>query len=182
VSRTRIGLLGTCLALALVALAGCGGDDDEGGGGQTTPAAAGASETLDESQWQEYQTSEEAFATANREAVAKVNACERTSQSNTELFDECVGDELENVVAASDDLRTTLDGFEGEVAGACESARAAFSGYLRNFEATASSLNTAVQENNVTGFSAGLENLKTVAAAGTPAKQVFESSCAPASG
>lgn len=166
-------------------LSGCGGDDDDGDGGEaattapsTTPPANGA-DRLDESQWQDYQTSATAFTQANQEAVAKVNRCQKTAQTNTGQFDTCVGDALTNVVAATGDLRATLDGFEGEVEGACEAARAAFSGYLRNYQATANSLDSSVNSGDVTGYTSGVQNVKTIAAAGAPARQAFESSCGP---
>ena len=177
----RLAPLSASLLLCAGALAGCGGDDDDGSAeGETTTTAtvAGGADRLSEAQWQEYQTSAAAFKQANQEAVAKVNACE--GRVNVTQFKACIGDALTNVVAASGDLRSTLDGFEGEVGGTCEAARATFSGFLTNYEATATSLDRTLNSGNSTGFSAGVQNIKTVAAAGAPARDAFESSCGPA--
>jgi hypothetical protein len=185
VTKTALGLLAACAILVAAVLTGCGGDDDgNGNGGQaatTLPTTVGGgSEGLDRTQWQDYQTSASAFADANQEAVAKVRTCQAQAQTNVGHFDTCVGDALSNVVEASSDLRSTLDGFEGEVGGACEAARATFSGYLRNYEATANSLDMAVSSGNSIGYSSGVQNVKTIAAAGAPARTAFEAACEPA--
>jgi hypothetical protein len=185
VSRRRLALIGACALLLAGALTGCGGDDDEGEAATTTAAAStagggGTAERLDASQWAEYQSSAASFTKANQTALAKVKTCQAKAPSNTSDFDACMGDTLPNVEQATGDLRTTLEGFEGDVAGACESARASFAGYLKNYQATASSLENSVSSGSVPGYTAGVQNIKTVAVAGTPAKEAFESSCAPA--
>jgi hypothetical protein len=183
--KRRLVLLAASLLLCVGALAGCGGDDDDDGGEAVTTAAGsapegGGAERLDESQWQQYQTSAAAFKDANQTAITRVNRCADTAGANAEQFETCIGDTLTDVTSASGDLRATLDGFEGAVGGACEAARAAFSGYLTNYEATATSLERTLSSGNTTGFSSGVQNIKTVAAAGAPARDAFESSCGPA--
>jgi hypothetical protein len=174
-------MLAALLVVFLGALAACGGDDDDSSAGETTTvatAATGGAERLSEAQWAEYQTSATAFRDANQAAVAKVNGCEAVTDVTG--YKACVGDSLSKVVAATADLRDTLDGFEGEVAGACQSAYATFSGYLKNYQATANSLDKALSTGDATAFNAGKQNIKTVAAAGSPARDAFESACGPA--
>jgi hypothetical protein len=183
----RLGVLAASLFLCVGVLPACGGDDDENGNGAAetttttaTAAATGGAERLSEPQWAEYKTSETAFRDANQTATTRLNACEKTAGASAEQFDTCMGDTLANVTQASGDLRATLDGFEGEVGGACEAARATFSGYLRNYEATANQLDDALGPGDTPAFSAGVQNIKTVAAAGAPARDAFESDCRPA--
>ena len=179
--KGRLAVLAALILLFAGALAGCGGDDDDNGGASetttTATAATGGDERLSEAQWAEYQTSATAFKDANQAAVAKVNGCEAVT--NVSGYKACVGDALPKVVAATEDLRNTLDGFEGEVAGACQSAYATYTGYLRNYQATANSLDKALSTGDATAFSAGKQNIKTVATAGAAARDAFESDCAP---
>ena len=181
--KGRLAVLAALLLLCIGALAGCGGDDDDKGGASettTTATATGGAERLSAAQWGEYQTSATAFKDANQAAITRLNACQKTAGPNSGQFAKCAGDVLPNVIEASGDLRATLDGFEGEVGGACEAARATFSGYLTNYEATAQSLDRTLSSGNQTGFTSGIQNIKTVAAAGAPARDAFESACGPA--
>lgn len=180
--KRRLAVVAAFLLFCVGALAACGGDDDEDGAADTTTATApatGGAERLSEAQWAEYQTSATAFRDANQTAIARLNACQKTAGASASQFDTCAGNVLPDVSQASGDLRATLDGFEGEVGGACEAARATYSGYLTNFEATANSLDRTLSSGNTTGFSAGIDNIKTVAAAGAPARDGFESACGP---
>jgi hypothetical protein len=183
VPERKLVVLAVSLLLFAGVLAGCGGDDGDNGASETTTTTAtgatGGAERLSEAQWSEYQTSAAAFKDANQKAIARLNTCQKTAGASAEQFNTCAGNVLPDVSKASGDLRATLDGFEGEVGGACEAARATFSGYLTNYEATANSLDRTLSSGNTTGFSSGIQNIKTVAAAGAPARDAFESACGP---
>ena len=177
------------LALALGAVtlvfaaAGCGGDDDEGSGAGTTAAttAREQNERLTESEWAEYEKVRDEAQTVNTKAIATLQRCQKVllqSDDRTQPS-ECFGDSMANLASTGKDTLAFLESQQGEVSGACAQANTQLTGYVKLYVASAQTLNNSIQEEDVTGSQATIENAKVALQNAKKSGVAFTAACKP---
>ena len=179
--------LALALALGAVCLvfaaAGCGGDDDEGSGAGTTAAttAREQNERLTESQWAEYEKVRDDARTVNTKAIATLKHCRKVLYASDDRTQpsECFGDSMANLASTGKETLDFLQSQQSEVSGACASANAELTGYVKLYVASAQTLNDSIQREDVTGAQGTIDNA-TVALQNTKKAQVaFTAACKP---
>lgn len=178
---SRIGIVRVAaLTLLLVGLsAGCGGSDSSSTA--TDTATTGGSERLTAGQWDGYQAVAEPFAAANAAMLEKFDECPRSGTGDTTLFTTCLGETLTTVEGATTDLRTTLTSFNGTVTGACATSLAGYTSYTTPYLASITSMQEALDAENLSAFNSAYGNAQTAAQGGKGERTAFETDCAPAS-
>lgn len=162
--------------IALVA-AGCGGDDTDGGGETTT--VSGANERLTSEQWSSYLEAGDAFREARVAAQTKLAACPASYTEDLDVYEACIGESLDALVAAATELGDTLESFGGTVSGSCEASLNAFIGYVTPFVASVELFRQTVSDDNVAGVANAKASVETALEGGRAESENFERDCAP---
>jgi len=177
---SRIGIVrivAAAFALAVLA-AGCGGSDS--GSTATETSSSAQNERLTTEQWATYEAAAEPFKAANAEMLKRYAACPRSGTGDTTVFAKCLGDSLTTVEAATRELTSTLAGFNGTVSGTCATSLAAYNNYTTPYLASITSMQSAIDTENVAAFTNAYASAETVAKGGKEERAAFEANCAPA--
>lgn len=178
-SMSRIGIvLVAAMASVIVGVAaGCGSSDSESTA--TDTAASGGNERLTAEQWSDYQAVAEPFTAANAAVLKKFDSCPRSGTGDATVFAKCVGDTLTTLETATQELRTTLAGFNGTVTGMCATSLAAYTNYTTPYLASITSVQAAIDSENAAAFTSAYSNAQTAAKGGKEERAAFEADCAP---
>jgi hypothetical protein len=172
------------LAVLVLLLAGCGGDDDDGGdAAATTPAteqASGGNERLDEDSWLEYEELRDNARTVNDAAVETFRTCRDLTLTTVpqDQVEECLGDSAGKVVDEGRKVLAELDGFAGEVSGACSDALVDLQGNIKQYSSSVLAIQNSVDQSRIPttdDIDAALSTLTASRAAATK----FEAACKP---
>jgi len=177
-SSSRIVLVAATALLVSALAAGCGGSGSDSTATDTGTAAT--NETLTAGQWSDYQAVAEPFTAANAALLEKFDACPRSGTGDTTVFAKCLGDTLTTVVDTTTALRDTLAGFIGTVGGTCAESLDAYTNYTTPYLASITSMQEAIDEENVSAFTSAYSNAQTAAKGGKEERTAFETDCAPA--
>ncbi len=112
--------------------------------------------------------------------MEKFDSCPRSGTGDTTVFAKCLGDTLTTLEAATSELRTTLAGFNGTVTGTCATSLAAYTTYTTPYLASITSMQAAIDSENVAAFNSAYSNAQTAAKGGKEERTAFETDCAPA--
>ena len=178
-SSIRIVLVAAAALLVVALAAGCGGSGSDTTATEVGSTAA-ANERLTAAQWDDYQAVAEPFSAANAAALKKFDTCPRSGTGDTTVFATCLGDTLTTLEDATVALRDTLAGFNGTVTGACAESLDAYTNYATPYAASISSMQSAIDEGNVSAFTSAYSNAQTAAKGGKDERTAFEQDCAPA--
>jgi hypothetical protein len=176
VSRIAVVVVGAVALLCIGAVAGCGGDD--GGGDTTTATTATEDVRLTQEQWTAYQTSRDAFVTANTTASKRLDKC--SAADSPEVLQTCVGNVYGELADATRALGTTLESFGAAVAGSCAVALGGFVNYIGPYAGSAEQIQSAADSGSLPDYQSASEDLGVAAAAAKPEVAAFEKDCAPA--
>jgi hypothetical protein len=177
------------LALALGAVmlafaaAGCGGDDDEGSGTGTTAAATtrAENERLTPSQWDEYTKVRDEAQTVNAKAIATLKQCRKVLYASDDRTppSECFGDSMSNLATTGKSTLDFLQAQSSEVGGACATANAELTGYVKLYVASAQTLSDSIEREDVTGAQGTIENATVALQNARKASVAFTAACKP---
>jgi ABC-type transporter Mla subunit MlaD len=173
-----VGLAVLVVASLLLLATGCGSDAEDGGTTDTTETAGG-SERLTTEQWGEYEAVAAPLEAASAEAAKKLDVCVGSADDADQLAT-CVGDSFSTLADATAAYASTLETFQGTVAGACADALAEVLNYARPLQATAEEMQTVIDEGDLAAYPGVSSNLEVVATGGKEEKTAFEASCKPA--
>jgi hypothetical protein len=161
-------------------VAGCGGGDSGSSSDTTTAAKAAANQRFTATEWQQYQTDAAAFQKINDATLTKVSVCTKPINPPAGAMEKCVGDSLTNLSAATGKLGDDLEGFAQSVEGACLTAINGLLNYVRPYQASISSLQTTINDDNYSAAYSASSSMKTARNAGRAANAQVKASCAPA--
>ncbi|MGL6279020.1 MAG: hypothetical protein ACRC50_05635 [Gaiella sp.] len=178
-----VGLLVLVTVSSLLLLAaGCGSDSDSGEDGTTevteTDTSAGGNERLTEEQWAAYEAVQQPLQEANATATKALARCGDRATSADELST-CVGDDFTVLANAVGEVSDTLASFQGTVTGACAEALDGLLNYARPAEATATQMQTVIDEGNLAAYPGVSANLEVVTSGGKDEAAAFEEACKP---
>jgi hypothetical protein len=171
------------LAVLVLLLAGCGGDDDDGDAAATTPGTeevSGTNERLDEESWAEYEELRTSARTVNDTAVETFRTCRDLVATTVpqDQVQECLGDSAGQVVEEGRKVLAELDGFAGEVGGACSDALVDLQGNIKLYSSSVLAIQNNVDQSRIPtteDIDAALSSLTASRAAATK----FEAACKP---
>jgi hypothetical protein len=172
------------LAAAVVGLllAGCGGSDNEAettAPSVTTPAAG--SKRLSTASWNEYVAAGAQAQKVNQAAIKTFSKCRDLIVRNmqSQQVQQCFGTTTSDVVTQGQKFLTTLQGFEGEVAGACAKALTDYQGYVKLYLSSVNALDTGLDSSSPPDATQVDQAQGALVRARTSSK-AFETSCKPA--
>ncbi len=152
---------------------GCGSDEESGG----TTTAATEDVRLTQEQWAEYQTSREAFVSANTTARKRIDTCANVQDSKA--LQACVGNVYGELADATTALGTTLESFGSTVAGSCATALGGFVNYVGPYSASAGQIQSAADSGDLLDYQSAASDLSVTADAAKGEVEAFEKDCAP---
>jgi hypothetical protein len=164
---------GAVSLLAVGIAAGCGSDEESGG----TTTTATEDVRLTQEQWTEYQTSRDAFVTANTTAKKRIDTC--ANAQSAKVLQTCVGNVYGELADATRALGTTLEGFGSTVAGSCAVALGGFVNYAGPYAASADQIQGAADSGNLLDYQSAASDLGVTADAAKSEVEAFEKDCAP---
>ena len=142
-----------CAGLALVG-SGCGGGGSSSATTATSTAettASGGSERLDQASWDTYVATRTSAQTVNQKAIKTFQKCKNLvlSSVSQEKVQTCMSTSAAEVVTEGKKIQAVLDGFSGQVTGACEDANTELNGMVTLYIATVNGIDTQVKNGNV---------------------------------
>jgi hypothetical protein len=172
------------LAAAVVGLvlAGCGGSDGEAD--STTPPTVttsdAANKRLSAASWDTYVTSATQAQKVNQAAIKTFSKCRDLIVRNmqSQQVQQCFGTTTSDVVTQGQKFLTTLQGFEGEVAGACAKALTDYQGYVKLYLSSVNALDTGLDSSGPPNATQVDQAQGALVRARTSSK-AFETSCKP---
>lgn len=177
--RASIAIL---LAGLTLAAGGCGGSDDEGTTTTAEPATTAAAEDtrLSAASWATYVAAGTKARAVNQAAIKTFRACrDEILTDASDQAKQCLGTSTSKVVTQGRELIATLDGFEGEVGGACATATTNYAGSVKLYIASVNAIGVTVEGGNVASSQTAIDNaLEGLTAARTAATD-FEEACKP---
>lgn len=172
-SRIAVVTFGAMSLLAGGIVAGCGSDEESGG----TTTTATKDVRLTQAQWSEYQTSRDAFVSANTTAKKRIDTCANAESAN--VLQTCVGNVYGELADATQALGTTLESFGSTVAGSCAVALGGFVNYIGPYAASADQIQSAADSGDLLEYQSAADDLGVTAAAAKDEVEAFEKDCAP---
>lgn len=182
-SRKAALVVGLGVAMLLVVAAGCGGDDGDSAGTTTAPAtsAGGPNERLTEAEWAQYTMVRDDAQAANTEATATLKRCRKVLYESEEQTppSECFGGSMTNLVNTGKETLDFLQAQSSEVSGACATANAELTGYIKLYVASAQALESNIQRNDVSGAQPTIDNAVVALQNTKKAGVAFTAACKP---
>jgi hypothetical protein len=171
------------LALAVSA---CGGDGSSSATTATTATtaaettASGGSERLDQASWDTYVATRTSAQAVNQKAIKTFRKCKSLvlSSVSQEKVQTCMSTSAADVVTEGRKVQAVLNGFSGQVTGACKDANTELNGMVTLYIATVNGIDTQVKNGNVPS-SQTLQSALAQLGRTQAAVAAFEQACKP---
>ena len=174
-------LLGSATLLTAVALTGCGGSDSGGDTNPPTVTVPAANQRLSAASWDTYVTSATQAQKVNQAAIKTFSKCRDLVVRNmqSQQIQQCFGSTTSEVVTQGKTFLTTLQGFEGQVAGACAKALTDYQGYVKLYLSSVNALDTGLDSSSPPDATQ-VDQAQGALVRARASSRAFETACKPA--
>jgi hypothetical protein len=174
-------ILATVVAAVVgLLLAGCGGSDNEADTSPPTVTVPAANQRLSAASWDEYVAAGAQAQKVNQAAIKTFSKCRDLIVRNmqSQQIQQCFGTTTSDVVTQGKTFLTTLQGFEGQVAGACTKALTDYQGYVKLYLSSVNALDTGLDSSSPPDATS-VDQAQGALVRARAASKAFETACKP---
>jgi hypothetical protein len=170
--------LGT--AVVGLVLAGCGGSDSGSDTTAPTVTVPAANQRLSAASWDTYVASAAQAQKVNQAAIKTFSKCRDliVRHMQSQQIQQCFGTTTSDIVTQGKKFLATLNGFDGEVAGACAKALTDYQGYVKLYLSSVNALDTGLESNSPPDATQ-VDQAKGALVRARAASTAFETACKP---